>query len=294
MPVGRTEESPQQFACSFGFGQPAVGGVHSRDPLGRGSDEPTELIEIGPLPLDAVDEPRIGDGIRSLVAVRRCSSSQGGLERVTSPSDLDVPIAEPADHSDLSGQPLPGRRADVGTVDAQRSSADQRHHPISAPALRRQLERGEQCATADRIGEAGAGRTVRRDLGGIELLLEDADIGIGSGVEHADAVEGKPGCGQSDDRTNDGPHLLVGVGDRDDAIGDRDAGRGEGFVDLDADGGTKIEHRPIGVFCSGEADDRGEPADALERPHEPRQRRRHRRRQIPDDRPERFGVVGEI
>ena len=82
------------------------------------------------------------------------------------------------------------------------------------------------------------------------------DVGVGDGVEHADAVEADAVLGQPGDAPHHGPDLLVGVGHRHDVRPDRRldavdlAGR-----HLDAGLAAGGEHGLVGVGRPGEADD---------------------------------------
>ena len=109
-------------------------------------------------------------------------------------------------------QPLPagGGREPAGVED--RSRRQPREHVLAPVAAGGEGQQIEQRAARHPRGEGHDGGAVGGDAGGVELLVGEARVGLGAGVQHRDAIEPGAGAHGVDDGPHGGAHLLVAVG----------------------------------------------------------------------------------
>ncbi len=245
--IWSAEQVDQQLDGGVGLGPPGGGGVDRVDAGGETVHEPIELVEVVTFAGATNDRFVVGlAGIAPLVEAR--------VEHRPPQRQLGRPVIEPLHHAGLPRQTLPHRGACVAVARAHRCAGDQRHHLVASPSVRWQLEGGEQRAPGHAVGQALAAGSVGGDVGRGELLLEDADIGVGGGMEHTDAIEAHALFGEGGDPAHHGAHLFVGVGDRNDlgAVG-RPVGGDCTWIDLEPDSGAGVEHGPVGCLVTGDA-----------------------------------------
>ena len=110
-----------------------------------------------------------------------------------------------------------GRRS---AASARSANSSRRRHLLVV-----EVEQAEQ-RTTDRAVEQGvAFGCGERDAAGGEVLVQQREIRVVAAVEDPDAVPGCAGGEVLADESDDGPHLVVGIGGVDD-LGRRDPGIG--------------------------------------------------------------------
>ncbi len=124
-----------------------------------------------------------------------------------------VPVGAAGHHGGLAGEPLPrrggrpaARRGGSGPAASQANTSWRRKPPAGRASSSRRVRPATRAArgttAAPLVGIAG----------GPELLVGQAGVGLGAGVEHGDAVEAGAGPDGVDHGPHGGPHLVVGVG----------------------------------------------------------------------------------
>ena len=172
-----------------------------------------------------------------------------------------VPVGAPGHDGGVPREALPrrGGRQATAVEDGRRGQpGEDVLPPIAAGGQAEQLE---QRAAGHPGGERHHGGAVGGEAGGVEVLVGEAGVGLGAGVEHGDAVE--PGAGPYG--VDDGPHrrahLFVGVGRREHrgALGGdgRRVADARGAAVGDPEAAQRRQHLGVGRRHSGEPGDDG-------------------------------------
>ncbi len=148
----------------------------------------------------------LGEVVVELGLVGSLVAQQGVL------AEAQIPVAPARDDGGLAGQPIPAGGGRQAALAQDRGRRQPREDVLASIAARGEGEQVEQRAARDPRREWDDGGTVGRDAGGTELLVGEAGIGLGTGVQHRDPIEPGAAAHGRDDRAHRRSHLFVAVG----------------------------------------------------------------------------------
>ena len=226
-----------------------------RSPVGPGACG----ARMSELVAQLVDEgsQRIGCGAPPVAAADRAESP--------------VPVVV-ASHTGFAADAFPARRGQVLAVGvAQRQVGHHVEQVAPTQTAPVDIEQVEHESRRESFGQRGAGTTVPRDVGGGEVVLDEACVRSLRGPQHSDALERGAGSGGVDDETGGFADLLVGVGGGHDRYWSRrravrragPVGAHDGIERADELSGVGIGGR-----IAGELGDDAHVGPLAERPHE--------------------------
>ncbi len=241
-------------------------------------DERAERVDLGPHPVGPI----------------------AGREHRRVAREPRLPLADTVYHARVARQPFPLCRGHwtAPTVEHGRGR-EQRADVVPGEVGVGQGEDPQEAASEHRFRHRTRRGAVVRDLGEVEVLVQQPRVRVVGGVEHGHALERNAGSHRVDNAPHNGPNLVVGVGGAPDLVaGDRGDVAERGARDLGADPAQARYHLRVGRRGTGEPRDDLDGGGLRKGPEQPGRGDRPSLREKRDDRtetvPERMPAHHEI
>ncbi len=152
-------------------------------------------------------------------------------------------------------QLVPGAARDRSALPSHRCAGHQVHDVVAAKAAFGEIEEAQQCPACEARRQGGDAGAVGRYAGGIEVITQQAGVGLGRRVDDGHLVEGDTRPGRVDDTTDGVAYLVVGIGH----AGDGDRRRWRRVVgggELDAESSeSPVDETVCGAVAAATCDD---------------------------------------